>query len=101
MSSLLAAAASLLVFCAPGYPGTSGDAQPLVDEFATTLGGAAGWPAGSLTAVYDASEPSDLMRLAAPEAALAFVPYPFFVRHGTLLHLLPLGAARLTPGWVR
>jgi hypothetical protein len=101
MSSLLAAAASLLVFCAPGYPGTSGDAQPLVDEFATTLGAAAGWPAGTLTAVYDASESSDLTRLAAPEAALAFVPYPFFVQHGSALHLVPLAQADVQPSGVQ
>jgi len=101
MSSLIAAAASLLVFCAPGYPGTSGDAQPLVEDFATTLGAAAGWPAASLTAVYDADEKSDLMRLAAPEAGLAFVPYPFFVEHGAELHLLPLAQADVPPAGVQ
>src|SRR5580698_10129175 len=100
MSSLIAAAASLLVFCAPGYPGTSGDAQPLVGEFAATLAAAAGWPADSLTAVYDASEQGDLQRLAAPDAALAFVPYPFFVQHGAALHLLPLAQADVPPGCV-
>ena len=61
MSPLIAAAASILVFCAPGYPGSSTDAQPLVGEFATSLAAAAGWPAGSLSAVYDANEQSDLV----------------------------------------
>jgi hypothetical protein len=101
MTSLIAAAASLLVFCAPGYPGTSGDAQPLVGDFATTLSAAAGWPAGSLTAVYDASEKSDLARLAAPEANLAFVPYPFFVEHGAELHMVPLAQADVPPSGVQ
>ncbi|HEY1900329.1 MAG TPA: hypothetical protein VGG49_11085 [Steroidobacteraceae bacterium] len=101
MSTLIAAAASLLVFCAPGYPGTSGDAQPLVGEFAATLAAAAGWPAGSLTAVYDANEKSDLERLAAPDASLAFVPYPFFVEHGAALHLLPLAQADVPPAGVQ
>jgi hypothetical protein len=101
MSSLLAAAASLLVFCAPGYPGTSGDAQPFVDEFARTLAVAAGGSADSLTAVYDASEKSDLARLAAPEAGLAFVPYPFFVQHGAALHLAPLAQADVPPAGVQ
>ncbi len=101
MSSLIAAAASLLVFCAPGYPGTSGDAQPLVDEFATTVAAAAGWPADSLTAVYDANEKSDLERLAAPEAGLAFVPYPFFVQHGAALHMVPLAQADVPPAGVQ
>jgi hypothetical protein len=97
MSTLIAAAASLLVFCAPGYPGTSADAQPLVGEFAATLAAAAGWPAGSLTAVYDASDQSDLARLAAPEAGLAFVPYPFYVQHGAQLHMVALAQADVPP----
>jgi hypothetical protein len=97
MSTLIAAAASLLVFCAPGYPGSSADAQPLVGEFATALAAAAGWAADSLTAVYDASESSDLARLAAPEAGLAFVPYPFFVQHGAQLHMVPLVQADVPP----
>jgi hypothetical protein len=97
MSTLIAAAASLLVFCAPGYPGTSADAQPLVGEFAAAVTAAAGWPAGSLTAVYDASDKSDLTRLAAPEAGLAFVPYPFYVQHGAQLHMVPLVQADVQP----
>ncbi|HEY6456036.1 MAG TPA: hypothetical protein VIY90_12240 [Steroidobacteraceae bacterium] len=97
MSTLIAAAASLLVFCAPGYPGSSADAQPLVGEFAATLAAAAGWPAGSLTAVYDASDKSDLARLAAPQAGLAFVPYPFYVQHGAQLHMVPLAQADVPP----
>jgi hypothetical protein len=101
MSSLLAAAASLLVFCAPGYPGTSGDAQPLVGEFASTLAAAAGWPADSLTAVYDASESSDLQRLGSPDAGLAFVPYPFFVQHGAALHMVPIAQADVPPAGVQ
>ena len=66
MSTRIGAAASLLVFCAPGYPGTSADAQPLVGEFAATLAAAAGWPAGSLTAIDDVSDTSDIARLTAP-----------------------------------
>jgi len=83
-------AAAMLVFCAPGYPGATGDAQPLVDEFATAAAAAAQWPAGSLTAAYDASEQGGLEKLASPDAALAFVPFPFFVEHATMLHLEPL-----------
>jgi hypothetical protein len=89
MSPLIAAAASILVFCAPGYPGSSTDAQPLVGEFATSLAAAAGWPAGSLSAVYDANEQSDLQRLAAPDV--------FFVQHGKALHLVPLAQAEVQP----
>src|SRR5437762_11971630 len=33
MSTLLTATLATLVFCAPGYPGGAGDAQPLIDQF--------------------------------------------------------------------
>ncbi len=90
MPTLPAAAALTLVFCAPGYPGETGDAQPFVDQFAQAVAAAAGWPRGSLGAVYDPSEPGGLARLESPDAGLAFVPYPFFVAHAETLHLAPL-----------
>lgn len=93
MSILLAAAASTLVFCAPGYPGGAGDAQPYVDEFAKVATAAAGWPTGSLSAVYDPSEQGGLAKLGSADAVLAFVPYPFYVEHAAQLHLMPLAQA--------
>jgi hypothetical protein len=93
MSILLAAAASTLVFCAPGYPGGAGDAQPYVDEFAKAATAAAGWPAGSLSAVYDPTEQGGLTKLGSADAVLAFVPYPFYVEHAAQLHLMPLAQA--------
>jgi hypothetical protein len=90
MSTLLAGALATLVFCAPGYPGETADAQPLLDKFASAAAAAAGWSAGSLTAVYDPTEEGGLARLASSDAALAFVPYPFFVQHAARLHLRPL-----------
>jgi hypothetical protein len=93
MSTLLAAAVATLVFCAPGYPGGAGDAQPLVDQFASAAASAAGWPAGSLVAVYDPTEQGGLSKLGSPDAVLAFVPYPFFVAHAAQLHLAPLAQA--------
>lgn len=90
MPALLAATAVTLVFCAPGYPGATGDAQPYVDQFAQAVAAAAGWPKGSLRAVYDPTESGGLARLESPDAGLAFVPYPFFVAHGERLHLAPL-----------
>jgi len=90
MGTLLAAAAVTLVFCAPYYPGGTGDAQPYLDQFAQAAAAAAGWPAGSLAAVYDPTEAGGIAKLASPDAALAFVPYPFFVEHATRLHLAPL-----------
>jgi hypothetical protein len=96
MGTLVAAAALTLVFCAPGYPGETGDAQPYMDDFARATAAAAGWPAGSLAAVYDPTETGGLTKLAGPDAALAFVPYPFFVQHAADLHLTALVQADVT-----
>lgn len=96
MSTLLAATLSTLVFCAPGYPGGADDAQPLLDQFASAAAAASGWPAGSLAAVYDPSEAGGLAKLGQAGAALAFVPYPFFMEHATQLHLVPLVEADMT-----
>lgn len=93
MSILLAAAASTLVFCAPGYPGAAEDAQPYVDEFAKAAAAAAGWPAGSLTAVYDPTDQGGLAKLGGADAVLAFVPWPFYVEHAAQLHLTPIAQA--------
>jgi|SRR5271169_6106322 len=90
MTTLLAATVVTLVFCAPGYPGGAGDAQPLVSDFAAAAAAASGWPAGSLAAVYDPTEEGGLAKLNGADAVLAFVPYPFFVEHAARLHLAPL-----------
>jgi hypothetical protein len=92
----LASAVVSLVFCAPGYPGGTGDAQPYLDAFAVATAAAAKWPIGSLTATYDATDAGGLEKLAKPEAALAFVPFPFFVEHAAQLHLAPLVQANVT-----
>jgi len=90
MSTLLTATLATLVFCAPGYPGGAGDAQPLIDQFTNAAVAISGWPAGSLAAVYDPTEEGGLARLGSADAVLAFVPYPFFVEHAAQLHLTPL-----------
>jgi hypothetical protein len=92
MSALLALTTTL-VFCAPGYPGATEDAQPLLDAFASVTASAAAWPAGSLAALYDPSEEGGLQKLARPEVALALVPFPFYVRHAAELRLAPLAEA--------
>ncbi len=96
MSTLLAASLVTLVFCAPGYPGGAGDAQPLIDKFAGAAAAAAGWPSGSLAAVYDPTEEGGLAKLKQADAALAFVPYPFFVKYAKQLRLTPLVQADMT-----
>jgi ABC transporter, phosphonate, periplasmic substrate-binding protein len=93
MSALLAVAVSTLVFCAPGYPGAAGDAQPFVNQFAAAIVKATGWPTGSLAAIYDPTDEGSVAKLASPDVVLAFVPYPFFVEHGTQFHFTPLAQA--------
>jgi len=96
MSTLITAALSTLVFCAPGYPGGAGDAQVFVDQFANAAVAVSGWPAGSLAAVYDPTEDGGLAKLKQADAVLAFVPYPFFIEHAAQLHLAPLVQADVT-----
>jgi hypothetical protein len=65
-----------LVVCAPGYPGTSAEAQPAMDALARALGSAAHLP---VQAVYEETAEGGLKRLAAPDAALLLAPLPFFL----------------------
>jgi hypothetical protein len=95
MSTLTLAAMATLVFCAPGYPGGSGDAQPFVDHFAKDAAASAGWKSDSLGAVYDPTEQGGLAKLADKDSVLAFVPYAFYVQHGAELHLTPLAQAEV------
>lgn len=90
MGALMMSAIATLVFCAPGYPGGAGDAQPFLDQFMKTTAAAAGLNAGSLGAVYDPTEQGGLAKLGDPESVLAFVPYAFYVQHAAELHLTPL-----------
>jgi hypothetical protein len=89
------AALATLVFCAPGYPGASGDAQPFVDHFAKDAAASAGWKSDSLAAVYDPTEQGGLAKLADKDSVLAFVPYAFYVQHAAALHLAPLAQAEV------
>ena len=93
MSTLTLAAMATLVFCAPGYPGGSGDAQPFVDQFAKAAAASAGWKSDSLGAIYDPSEQGGLAKLGDKDSVLAFVPYAFYVQHAAALHLAPLAQA--------
>src|SRR5580704_10828229 len=93
MSTLTLAAMATLVFCAPGYPGGSGDAQPFVDQFAKAAAASAGWKPDSLAAIYDPTEAGGLAKLGDKDSELAFVPYAFYVQHGAALRLAPLAQA--------
>jgi hypothetical protein len=81
--------ARTLVVCAPGYPGTTEEAQPTMDAFARAAETAAGWPAGSLHAVYDETLEGGRTRLKSADAVLAIVTLPFLLQEGAALGLDP------------
>lgn len=76
-----------LVFCAPGSPGTTEEAQGAMDAFAAALTSRAGLPAAALGATYAASEDAGIARLRAPDASIALVSLPFFLKHEKALAL--------------
>lgn len=76
-----------VVACAPGYPGTTEEAQNAMDAFASALSRTAHWPEESLSAVYVPSENDGLARLRAPDAGVALVATPFFLAHRDALSL--------------
>lgn len=87
--SASAAAPRLLVVCAPGYPGSTLEAQPAMDGLAAAVATAAGFQPAALAGIYFAHEAAGVARLAAPEAALALVPLNFWLEHHERLKLLP------------
>jgi len=89
-SAVVAAAAPApitLVICAPGYPGTTKEAQPNMDKLANAVSAAAGWPTTRFAAAYYESEDAGVLRLKAPTRIVAMVPLPFFLSHATELKL--------------
>ncbi|MEW5738544.1 MAG: PhnD/SsuA/transferrin family substrate-binding protein [Myxococcota bacterium] len=78
-----------LVFCAPGYPGTTEEAQPRMDEIAGALAELAGWPKDQFRATYFPQEKAGLARFAEADVVLALVPLPFFLQHEAALKLSP------------
>ena len=94
LTSALAAASAYaaeppvsFVACAPGYPGTTAEAQSSMDAFAAAVSKAAGWAPGQVVASYLPTEKEGLSRI--PETAVALVPLPFYVQHGAALGLTP------------
>ena len=77
-----------VVFCAPGYPGSTEQAQPSMDAFADRLGAESGLP-GEVAAVYHESEADGLRALSDPSVVAAVVTLPFFLAHGAEAGLVP------------
>ena len=86
----LPADADTLVACAPGYPGSTREAQPTMDAFARAVAESAGWSSGALSAVYHEVEAAGIERLSAPDASFALVPLAFYLKHQKAARLEPL-----------
>jgi hypothetical protein len=76
-----------LVICAPGFPGTTAEAQPTIDALVKAMAGAAKWGEKDLSGAYYETEKGGLTRLSQPDAALALVSVPFFLEHADELKL--------------
>lgn len=87
-----------IVLCAPGYPGTTLQAQPTMDRFAQYIEQGTGVGAGKLGAVYYETEKGGLDRFGAKDAVLAIVPLPFLLEHGAKLELKPILQAEADSG---
>ena len=83
------AGAITIVVCAPGYPGSTAEAQSAMDGFAAAVAAGAGLARGDLRAVYYETEKPGVDRLAAPDAGVALVPLPYWLKHRRALRLSP------------
>jgi hypothetical protein len=84
-------AVTTLVFCAPGSPGTTQEAQPAMDAFAAAVARRAAAPAIELAATYAASEDAGVARIRERDAGVALVSLPFFLKHEKALALRAAG----------
>jgi hypothetical protein len=80
---------STIVFCAPGYPGSTEQAQETMDDLAAAVARGAGLSEGDLRAVYHETSEGGLDLLASPGATVAVVTLPFYLRYGAELGLRP------------
>ena len=68
-----------LVFCAPGYMGSTAEAQPSIDALVKAMATTAKWDAKDLTGAYYETDKGGVEALARPDAAMAMVTLAFFL----------------------
>jgi hypothetical protein len=73
-----------IIVCAPGSPGTTAEAQPAMDAFASAASKKSGV---ELSARYEPTESGGVAAL--PQAGIGIVSTPFFLVHEKELHLKP------------
>ncbi len=67
-----------VVVCAPGYPGSTAEAQPAMDGLAAAIIAETGWDAAAVRAVYFETEEGGVASLEETDVALMLVTLPFF-----------------------
>ncbi|HEY3450789.1 MAG TPA: hypothetical protein VGK67_30815 [Myxococcales bacterium] len=92
-SPALAADPVAMVICAPGYPGTTSEAQPAIDALVTAMAAAAKWAPADLKGAYYETETGGVTRLSQPDAAIAMLPLALFLEQETALKLTARQAA--------
>jgi hypothetical protein len=78
-----------MVVCAPGYPGSTAEAQPAMDGLAAAVTVAAGWGSNALEASYFETEDGGVARIESSNVGLTLVTLPFFLEHRAALDLRP------------
>ena len=90
VATLYASDPVTLVTCAPGYPGSTEQAQPTMDDFSAHAARVSGWGEASLAAVYFNDLEEGLARIEQSDVALVMVPLPLYLEFGDRLDLRPL-----------
>jgi hypothetical protein len=78
-----------MVLCAPGYAGSTKEAQPSIDALMKALAQSAKWDGKDLLGAYYETDKDGIAALSKPDAALAMVTLAFFLEQQD--------AAKLTP----
>lgn len=92
-STALAADPMAMVICAPGFPGSTTEAQGAIDALANAMASAAKWAPAELKGSYYETEAAGIARLSQPDAAIALLPLALFLEQESALKLTARQAA--------
>lgn len=79
----------VIVIAAPGFPGSTQQAQPTMDLFARALAAAAGRPEAAVATSYYESEAGGTAALGKSSVRYALVPLPYYLKHADTFLLTP------------
>lgn len=83
----LAADPAAMVICAPGYPGSTVEAQGAIDALVGAIASGAKWDKKDLNGTYFQEEKAGLARMGQPDTAVVLAPAAFFLEHAESLKL--------------